>query len=998
MTITYGINTASASVNVSVNDLPTVSIDVADDICEGSDLLLFETGGEAESWAWSGPNGFLSEQQNPVIENIAPINAGTYEVTVINEEGCSNSTSVEVSIIASPSIELSAENACFGQDIQLNMESDNGIQFNWTGPNGFASDEQNPVLMDISDLDNGTYEVTVTDADNCSNTSTIDINVQNLPVIQATGNTDFCEGEALTLVEAGMDGILWSWEGPNSFSSTNQNPVIPITTLEDAGTYTVAVTGGNGCVAEMTVDVNIFDLPLLEISGNTMLPAGADLALSETGGEATSWVWEGPAAFSATTADILVTNVDSTNAGIYTVQVVNADGCTSETNIEVQVTNILALVSANSPICAGESLQFQEFGGLAVSWLWTGPNGFSSIEQNPLIENATPDNSGTYSVTILDAVNNSISASVEIEVLAAPAANVQGENPVCEGDTLNLLESGGEAVSWLWTGPEDFTSTEQNPSIENVMPSNTGTYSVIVTNENGCSQEENIDVTVNPSPVININSNSLVCEGNTLELGEDGGEAVQWLWSGPNDTGSDQQNWLLSDITLSQAGAYQLTITDVQGCINAGMISVSIEAAPVVSLSTNSPLCEGEDLELSEIGGDAVSWSWTGPGGFNVSDQITGISSVGVNASGEYTLVVTSINGCTSSAIQPVLINALPEVAFQNLEMGYCKNVDAPIVINSNQTGGSFSIEGENGLNDLGDGRAELIPQDLAVGTYSISFNYEDANACSGDTTQLMEIYPVPNVMATTESTPCSGQDFFMLTEAGGEAISWQWTGPNTFSSIEQNPDVTTSGGVEGIYEVLATDGNGCSDTATINIEFALGETFVSNFLIANAACAGDSVHMVEISETSLSPTSFFWDFGDGSTSTNRDPIHVYQNPGSYLVQVEVFDQDCGNISIQKSIDVINCRRGLLDGEDILKAKISPNPTSGLFILQVELIDKDDLTIELFDIYGRLMEERTKENIYTLKEHFTISNPGNYFMKIRAEKQRELIVLKVVVF
>ena len=420
-------------------------------------------------------------------------------------------------------------------------------------------------------------------------------------------------------------------------------------------------------------------------------------------------------------------------------------------------------------------------------------------------------------------------------------------------------------------------------------------------------------------------------------------------------------------------------------------------AEPTIQISSNAPLCAGEDLQLSESGGDAISWTWIGPNSFNETNQNTGIAAANTNATGDYTVDITGANGCTNTATQTITINALPDVDFQNLEAGYCENETSPVVINTNQSGGDFTFSGSNGFNDLGNGTAQLFPDQMMTGAYNLTFQFTDSNGCSDEVMESFEIYVEPNVMAETDGKPCSGQEFFTLMETGGNATHWAWTGPNNFNSTNQNPNVSNGVGVEGLYEVTATDDNGCSNSATIDIAIALGESFISNFLISNLACVGDSVKMIEVSETNIEPTAIFWDFGDGNTSTERDPYHIYQNPGSYLVQVEVFDEDCGNLSLEKTIEIENCRRLDLEGEGAIKTLISPNPTEGEFLFQMELLQEDNVIIEILDAQGKLIERLKKDQISSLEQRLYIEQPGIHFMHIKTQNLNNTKVLKIVV-
>ena len=143
--------------------------------------------------------------------------------------------------------------------------------------------------------------MTVTDVNSCTNTSTVNVTVNATPTATAGVVTSpICAGADIELTETGGDATGWSWEGPDGYTSTDQDPTISAATTAASGTYTVTVTDVNSCTNTSTVNVTVNATPTATAGVVTSpICAGADIELTETGGDATGWSWDGPDGYSS---------------------------------------------------------------------------------------------------------------------------------------------------------------------------------------------------------------------------------------------------------------------------------------------------------------------------------------------------------------------------------------------------------------------------------------------------------------------------------------------------------------------------------------------------------------------------------------------------------------------------------------------------------------------------------------------------------------------------
>jgi hypothetical protein len=358
------------------------------------------------------------------------------------------------------------------------------------------------------------------------------------------------------------------------------------------------------------------------------------------------------------------------SAGTYTVVATNnaSSTCTNIMN-GAPVITINALpsptASNNGPVCAGQPLSLTGSAGFS-SYSWTGPDGFTSNLQSPLVNSsATTAMAGTYTLTVTDG-NTCQNTAQTIVVVNTPTVAIATNNgPVCVGSPINLTGGPGGMASYGWTGPSGFTSSSQSPNVtaSAVLGTHNGTYTLTIVDGNGCTSTANTNVVVNTPPVgVVANYNNPVCENGTLNLTALPA-GMSYSWTGPNGFTSTLQNPSIPNATNAlNAGTYNLTVTNASGCSASASVSVVINALPTASALSSSPVCVGTPLTLTG-GAAGLTYSWSGPSGFTSSLQSPTVSATATAAmAGTYTLTVSNALGCQNTAQTIVVVNT-PTVA-----------------------------------------------------------------------------------------------------------------------------------------------------------------------------------------------------------------------------------------------------------------------------------------------------------------------------------------------
>lgn len=607
-------------------------------VCAGSPLIL--TGSGFVSYQWQGPNGFFSNLQNPIINSVTANNSGTYNVTVTDANDCTGVAMISV-VVNQPSSGSISSNSpvCFGDSILLNVTG--GVNYVWSGPNNFGSSDSNPVVVNVNAGNAGMYAVTVTDAVGCTRSASVNVAVTSQFNVQISSNSPLCENNNLVLMSSG--GVAYQWSGPGGFSSNAQNPVINNVSNQRSGTYIVTVTDTNNCTASAATQVVISNLTNISLTSNAPVCIGNTIVLMASGGN--GYQWSGPNGYTSTQQIPNIINATNQNAGTYTVTVTAAGGCTGTASINVLV-NVLptVLISANSPLCENNDLVLMSSGG--ITYQWSGPNGYNSLVQNPIVNNALNLNAGTYVVTVTDMAGCTSTASTGIVINENPDPLLTTNSPVCGGGEIIFQLSGGD--SYLWQGPDNFTSIVQNPSIKMANSVNTGTYTVVVTDQNGCTTSVSTVVNVTSQVNVTVSSNSPTCEGDTLRLFSNGGST--FVWNGPNGFNTTAQNPIITSASSNLEGNYILTVTDAAGCTSTSQVDVEVKPKPMAIITGDQNVCKGEPLTLMSPNVGILRWS---------TNESRNTITVNPTVNSTYTLLVDD-NGCKDTASIDVTVLPKP--------------------------------------------------------------------------------------------------------------------------------------------------------------------------------------------------------------------------------------------------------------------------------------------------------------------------------------------------
>ena len=838
--------------------------------CDGDSVVL--TASPAGSYNWN--NGQTTQTIVVTQANITP--SGVYQYAVLNSSPACFASSKQVKVIfVTPTATitpLGSTALCPGGSVVL--QANPGSSYLWS--NGATSDS---IVVSAA----GTYTVTVTQFGNCSAVSTPVIVTQSAPAAAINGVLTICSGNNTTLTATAGTSYQWSTGASTQSISVGTSNV-----------YTVTVTYSGGCTATASVNVTANTNPVPSITGNNSICQGQSSTINAGSYAGYSW------STGATTATI---NVNT--AGNYSVTVTDANGCTGTASFNLAVNaNPAPTITGVTSFCAGGNSTLNAGGGY-TNYLWSGGATTQTI-------NVTA--AGNYAVTVTNAAGCTATTNKVITVNALPVPSVTGALAFCAGKNTSLTVP-GSYTSYQWS---------TGATTSNITVSTASTFTVTVTDANGCTGSKSATTTINANPVPSITGNNSICQGQSSTI--NAGSYAGYSWS----TGATT-----ATINVNTAGNYSVTVTDANGCTGTTSFNLAVNANPTPTITGVTSFCAGGNSTLN-AGGGYTNYLWSG----GATTQ-----TINVTAAGNYAVTVTNAVGCTATTNKVITVNALPVPVISGVA-GICPGASANLVTgsfasylwsNGNTTSsittsvaGNYTVtvtdingcigssnynllafqnpvpvisgaaaicQNQNSLLDAGSFASwqwstGAVSQTISVnqsGTYSVTVTSIDGCVASTSFNVVVNPLPVPVISGT--SAFCSGNSSVFNT-GGGSFASYQWNTSATTSAIT----VTATGN----YVVTVTDANGCTASAS---QAATVWNLPTPVITGNSAiCSG--------TQTTLSAgnySTFQW-----STGATTDSISV-SNSANYIVTVTDVN-GCTGISAPFALTINQLPSAIISG------------------------------------------------------------------------------------
>jgi gliding motility-associated-like protein len=856
---------------VTVNAPPQLTLSPLSGICAGQCVnpasSVQACGAPIDTYAWTFPGGTPASSAIASPGQVCFPNAGSPTVSLTVTNACGSATAnANLSVGTLPPLPVVSSNSpvCQGQTLSLSATLIPGVTYNWTGPNGFSSNQPSVTIPNVSAANAGAYTV-VAISNGCSGPpATVNVSVVSAPPVSISpSSAAICAGQSTTLTAGGAGNYQW-------YIGANLVGTGAVFTTSPAITTTYTVTGSTGgCPGNSTITVTVYPLPIVS-AGTPQTLCDQAIPVTLTGSPAPG-TWSGPL---ITAGGVFTPIPDSLGVFTLTYSHTNNNGCTNTAQVNVTVNDLVLVADAgpDTSFCLGTVPVLLPHSPPGGTWVGAGPGGAF-----------TPSSVGSFAVTYSYGTGTcATSDQVQVQVLPAPILTVPADFSLCADEALVPLPA--TPAGGTWTGPGVVGSpAEFDPS---AVPAGQHVLTYSYSDGSGCIATAQTVATVNALPVVSAGADLVLCD-----------QPIPYTLSASPAGGTWSSTWMnvtaAGEFTPNGVGTDQVayTVVNAANCSASDTIRIDVVAVdePALAGADTAVCINSAVLQLTGLpaGGD---WSGT---------QVTTTGQFTPSSAGAFTLTY-SVGSATCLTIDQVVVtvNDLPLVDAGN-DISVCLD-GGPQVLVASPAGGVWSGVGVDPSTGVFD------PTLALPGGTPVTYAYTDpATGCSASDNATVTVNPLPVASFSHAPVACTGVGFAFTNTSTGSTTA-QWTFGDGGTSAAGSPSHTYAATGSFTVTLVVGTGAGCTDTVASTVE-------VWDIPVVDLALSVDSgcgpLQVAFTNSSTGNGSQYLWDFGGLSSSTEQDPAPFSFPPDpqasiSYTVSLTV-SNTCGSVSTSAPIVVI---------------------------------------------------------------------------------------------
>jgi gliding motility-associated-like protein len=884
-------------------------------------LVQFPVAVGAVLYNWDFGDGSTSSGPNPTHTFVnTTTNNANYNVQLIATSpfGCIDTVTGSAIVFPNPTANLSPSVSQGCQPLQVTFVngSTGGTGYAWNfGDGGTSTTTNASINHTFINSTNDTLDfqpsLIVTTDDGCADTATVDVHVFRPVNASFSANTVGCHPLPVSFTNASANAAINSWTFGDGASSALVNPTHIYQNSGTApvnSTATLTVQTLEGCQNDTSISITVNHKPtaqILPISAAGCEPLSVNFTNSSIAG--TSFLWDFDDGSTATTTNVAAHSYpNNTNDTLFfnpTLYVGTAQGCFDTAFANVQVyRKVNASYSVPQVGCSPFVAQFTDQSLNANSYNWSFGDGNSSILSNPshlYVNNGAAPQNLNVNLTVQSVEGCQSDTTVPVTINHKPNAQISPATFTgCQPLLVNMANNSAGANDYLWVFG-DGDSTNISGSVSHTFSNATNNTVIfnpylIASTTQGCYDTAYAAVNVYRKVEASFVTPTVGCHPFSTNIASNSLNAVSWLWNfgdGFTSTGVNTVHQYQNTTAAAVNFNLTLTVQSVDGCVDDTTVVMTTNPTPTSFFNiANTPACHGEDVTITNLSQQNMINYWQfGANGFPGLNNFSQLDTIFFNFSPNprvfpIKLMVENSFGCKDTSQKTMTVYPAVNAEIVALNEG-CGPFE--VDFNNLSTGGQlYTWDFDDGTNSFLDEPTHTFVNTSSNDViYNVVLQVTSPFGCVSTDTLSIVVHPLPNPAFTVSpNTQTFPNTTFLIDNVTVGTWDYHW---NFGDGVQFNiaEPINHQYATWGTYKIVLTaSGEFCEDTTSRTVT-VYPPVPVADFEIDTQACAPVVVQFQSLSEYA---ESFFWQFGDGTSSSSENPSHTYQFAGDFTVSLLV--------------------------------------------------------------------------------------------------------------